>query len=159
MCVCGAVGAVTVITPLELVRTKMQSQRVSYSELQVCIRSAMAQGGMLSLWRGWGPTVLRDVPFSGQCTHTHTHLTIQHLTDCILVLHCVCVSAMYWFNYELIKAELSERYRTPQSSFTISFAAGAVSGAVSIKRIRRRIRVTLLVLGIGSGSSARFTAS
>ena len=54
------------ISPLELVRTKMQSTRLSYSELQVCIRSAVVQGGLLSLWRGWGPTVLRDVPFSGE---------------------------------------------------------------------------------------------
>ncbi|XP_046722356.1 solute carrier family 25 member 39 isoform X2 [Silurus meridionalis] len=96
-------GAVTVITPLELVRTKMQSRRVSYSELRVCIRSAVTQSGVLSLWRGWGPTVLRDVPFS----------------------------AMYWFNYELMKAELCERYRTPQASFSVCFTAGAVSGAIA----------------------------
>lgn len=66
VCVCVAVGAVTVISPLELVRTKMQSRKLSYSELRVCIRSAVAQGGLLSLWRGWGPTVFRDVPFSGE---------------------------------------------------------------------------------------------
>lgn len=60
-----AVGAVTVISPLELVRTKMQSRRRPYSELLACIRSAVSQDGVLSLWRGWGPTVLRDVPFSG----------------------------------------------------------------------------------------------
>lgn len=62
---CVAVGAVTVISPLELIRTKMQSQQLSYRELRVCIQSAVAQDGWLSLWRGWGPTVLRDVPFSG----------------------------------------------------------------------------------------------
>lgn len=61
-----SVGAVTVISPLELIRTKMQSRRLSYGELRVCIRSAVAQDGLLSLWRGWGPTVLRDVPFSGE---------------------------------------------------------------------------------------------
>lgn len=55
----------TVISPLELIRTKLQSQQLSYRELRVCIRSAVAQDGWLSLWRGWGPTVLRDVPFSG----------------------------------------------------------------------------------------------
>ena len=60
-----AVGAVTVISPLELIRTKMQSRQLSYQELRVCIQSAVAQDGWLSLWRGWGPTVLRDVPFSG----------------------------------------------------------------------------------------------
>ncbi|XP_016101271.1 solute carrier family 25 member 39-like isoform X1 [Sinocyclocheilus grahami] len=96
-------GAVSVISPLELVRTKMQSRKLPYSELMVCIRSAVAQDGWLSLWRGWGPTVLRDVPFS----------------------------ALYWFNYELVKAQLCERYRAPQTSFTISFTAGAVSGAIA----------------------------
>ncbi|KAM6905645.1 mitochondrial glutathione transporter SLC25A39 isoform 2-T2 [Xenentodon cancila] len=96
-------GAVTVISPLELVRTKMQSRRLTYHELQVCIRSAVAQGGLLSLWRGWGPTVLRDVPFS----------------------------ALYWFNYELVKAQLCEQYRMSQANFSISFTAGAVSGAIA----------------------------
>ncbi len=65
---CCSVGAVSVISPLELVRTKMQSRKQPYSELMMCIRSAVAQDGWLSLWRGWGPTVLRDVPFSGQWT-------------------------------------------------------------------------------------------
>ncbi|XP_057202078.1 probable mitochondrial glutathione transporter SLC25A39 isoform X2 [Triplophysa rosa] len=96
-------GAVSVICPLELVRTKMQSRRLPYSELVVCIRSAVAQDGWLSLWRGWGPTILRDVPFS----------------------------ALYWFNYELVKAQLCEKYRVPQASFTISFTAGAISGAIA----------------------------
>uniref|UniRef100_A0A3Q3X3N9 Mitochondrial glutathione transporter SLC25A39 n=1 Tax=Mola mola TaxID=94237 RepID=A0A3Q3X3N9_MOLML len=96
-------GAVTVISPLELVRTKMQSRRRPYSELLACIRSAVAQDGLLSLWRGWGPTVLRDVPFS----------------------------ALYWFNYELVKARLCARSRVTQANFSISFAAGAASGAVA----------------------------
>uniref|UniRef100_A0A672FB94 Mitochondrial glutathione transporter SLC25A39 n=1 Tax=Salarias fasciatus TaxID=181472 RepID=A0A672FB94_SALFA len=96
-------GAVTVISPLELVRTKMQSRRLSYGELRVCIRSAVAQDGVLSLWRGWGPTVLRDVPFS----------------------------ALYWFNYELVKTRLCDHSGAPQGNFSISFTAGAVSGAIA----------------------------
>lgn len=96
-------GAVTVISPLELVRTKMQSRQLSYSELRTCIRSAVAQNGLLSLWRGWGPTVLRDVPFS----------------------------ALYWFNYEMVKARLCEQSEVPQANFSISFTAGAVSGAIA----------------------------
>ncbi|KAM4598177.1 mitochondrial glutathione transporter SLC25A39 isoform 2-T3 [Polymixia lowei] len=96
-------GAVTVISPLELVRTKMQSRRLSYSELRVCIRSAVAQDGWLSLWRGWGPTVLRDVPFS----------------------------ALYWFNYELVKAQLCEQNQMSQANFSISFTSGAISGTVA----------------------------
>ncbi|KAJ3601481.1 hypothetical protein NHX12_032449 [Muraenolepis orangiensis] len=96
-------GAVTVISPLELVRTKMQSRKLTYAELTVCIRSAVAQSGWLSLWKGWGPTVLRDVPFS----------------------------ALYWFNYELVKARLHEQHIVSQTDFSISFTSGAISGAVA----------------------------
>ncbi|XP_061604212.1 probable mitochondrial glutathione transporter SLC25A39 isoform X1 [Phyllopteryx taeniolatus] len=96
-------GAVTVISPLELIRTKMQSRRLTYGELRICIGSAVAQGGLVSLWRGWGPTVLRDVPFS----------------------------AIYWFNYELVKAQLCGRSQMTQANITISFTAGAASGAIA----------------------------
>lgn len=77
MCVCVAVGAVTVISPLELIRTKMQSRRRPYSELWACIRSAVAQDGLLSLWRGWGPTILRDVPFSGEGRNTQHNVEVR----------------------------------------------------------------------------------
>ncbi|XP_051792366.1 probable mitochondrial glutathione transporter SLC25A39 isoform X1 [Erpetoichthys calabaricus] len=96
-------GAVTVISPLELIRTKMQSRQLSYRELHTCIQMAVAQGGWLSLWRGWGPTILRDVPFS----------------------------ALYWFNYELVKAQLCERYSVHEATFKMSFTAGAISGAIA----------------------------
>ncbi|XP_074796699.1 mitochondrial glutathione transporter SLC25A39 isoform X2 [Natator depressus] len=96
-------GAVTVISPLELIRTKMQSRPLSYRELRVCIQSSVAQDGWLSLWRGWGPTVLRDVPFS----------------------------ALYWFNYELVKEWLCRQSRLNEATFMVSFAAGAISGTVA----------------------------
>ncbi|KAM4691219.1 mitochondrial glutathione transporter SLC25A39 isoform 1-T2 [Rhinophrynus dorsalis] len=96
-------GAVTVISPLELIRTKMQSRQLSYMELGVCLRSAVSQGGWLSLWKGWGPTVLRDVPFS----------------------------ALYWFNYEIVKRKLSKSLVAAESPFLVSFTAGAVSGTVA----------------------------
>ncbi|XP_032252441.1 mitochondrial glutathione transporter SLC25A39 isoform X2 [Halichoerus grypus] len=96
-------GTVTVISPLELVRTKLQAQHVSYRELGSCVRAAMAQGGWRSLWLGWGPTALRDVPFS----------------------------ALYWFNYELVKSWLSGLRPKDQTSVGISFVAGGISGTVA----------------------------
>lgn len=135
---CCSVGAVSVISPLELVRTKMQSRKLPYSELMMCIRSAVAQDGWFSLWRGWGPTVLRDVPFSGQWTvHSGGMMVNWCSPDAVFDCFCVFPSALYWFNYELVKAQLCERYRAPQTSFTISFTAGAISGAVSILPIAR----------------------
>lgn len=69
------VFAVSIINPLELIRTNMQSKPLSYAELVSCIRTAVEVDGFVSLWRGLGPTLLRDVPFSGQlhysskCSH------------------------------------------------------------------------------------------
>uniref|UniRef100_A0A2I2ZTT4 Mitochondrial glutathione transporter SLC25A39 n=1 Tax=Gorilla gorilla gorilla TaxID=9595 RepID=A0A2I2ZTT4_GORGO len=96
-------GTVTVISPLELMRTKLQAQHVSYRELGACVRTAVAQGGWRSLWLGWGPTALRDVPFS----------------------------ALYWFNYELVKSWLNGLRRKDQTSVGMSFVAGGISGTVA----------------------------
>uniref|UniRef100_A0A5F9CNE5 Mitochondrial glutathione transporter SLC25A39 n=1 Tax=Oryctolagus cuniculus TaxID=9986 RepID=A0A5F9CNE5_RABIT len=97
------VGTVTVVSPLELVRTKLQARHVSYRELGTCVRAAVAQGGWRSLWLGWGPTALRDVPFS----------------------------ALYWFNYELMKSWLNGRRPKDQTPVGISFVAGGISGMVA----------------------------
>ncbi|KAK7799340.1 hypothetical protein U0070_021000 [Myodes glareolus] len=96
-------GTVTVISPLELVRTKLQAQHVSYRELATCVQASVAQGGWRSLWLGWGPTALRDVPFS----------------------------ALYWFNYELVKSWLNGLRPKDQTSLGISFVAGGISGMVA----------------------------
>lgn len=50
---------------------------------------------------------------------------------------CVCFTALYWFNYELVKAQLCEQSGTTQANFSISFTAGAVSGAVSTQPHRQ----------------------
>ncbi|CAI9541360.1 unnamed protein product [Staurois parvus] len=96
-------GAVTLISPLELVRTKMQYRPLSYWELRQCIEISVANDGWLSLWRGWGPSVLRDVPFS----------------------------AMYWYNYEFGRKWLCQRYNKLEPTVPISFTAGAMSGSIA----------------------------
>jgi solute carrier family 25 protein 39/40 len=35
-------------------------------ELGSAIRTAIRQGGVTTLWQGLGPSLLRDVPFSGR---------------------------------------------------------------------------------------------
>lgn len=97
------VGSATVISPVELIRTKLQSQKQSYRELTDCIRLAVEAEGWRSLWRGLGPTLLRDVPFS----------------------------AMYWYNYERVKSFLCQRNNTPEPTFSISFISGALSGSIA----------------------------
>lgn len=132
-----AVGAVTVISPLELIRTKMQSQQLSYRELRLCIQSAVTQDGWLSLWRGWGPTVLRDVPFSGMPGDTGTWghraalLAGGWCTQCPLT-GVPSPPALYWFNYELVRTWLCRQPWLDGATFTVSFTSGAISGTVSL---------------------------
>ncbi|XP_072030781.1 mitochondrial glutathione transporter SLC25A40-like isoform X2 [Amphiura filiformis] len=97
------VFAVSVINPLELVRTKMQSRPLTFKEIVGCIRTAVQDGGILSLWRGWGPTVLRDVPFS-----------------CLL-----------WFNFEILRARLMRLYHLEETTFPVSFVSGAVAAGIA----------------------------
>ncbi|KAK7789139.1 hypothetical protein R5R35_002081 [Gryllus longicercus] len=59
------VWAATVVSPIELCRTKMQSKRLSYKEMHEAIKMQLKDRGIWGLWRGVGSTLLRDVPFSG----------------------------------------------------------------------------------------------
>lgn len=95
--------AVSAICPVELVRTKMQSRLgYSYKELAGIIRSAVQQNGVLSLWRGLSPMLLRDVPFS----------------------------VSYWFGYEYLKLRLNSKL-DPSYSPVVPFVSGSISGAVA----------------------------
>ena len=49
-----------------MLRTKLQSKKnLSYTQLYNVVENALKQDGVLSMWRGIVPTLLRDVPFSG----------------------------------------------------------------------------------------------
>lgn len=91
--------AASVISPLELIRTKMQSKRLSYRQVGVAIRDLVSMRGYSGLWRGYVPSIMRDVPFS----------------------------AIYWSNYEYMKA----RFLVGEPHFWFSFAAGATSGTIA----------------------------
>lgn len=97
------VCAATLISPLELVRTKMQSTRLSYRELQHAIRISVRNNGLLFLMRGLGPSLLRDVPFS----------------------------AMYWLGYESTKVYYMRRYNSNDPGAVVTFFAGALSGTMA----------------------------
>lgn len=96
--------AATIISPLELVRTKMQSQKLSYLEIGRAINTSVKTQGVLSLWRGLGPTILRDVPFS----------------------------SLYWLNYEFFKARYNQRDPTFQFSFVAGAAAGTIAAVITL---------------------------
>lgn len=56
--------AVTVVNPLELIRTKMQSEKMSYSEVGKAFSKMINQYGVRGLFKGLFPTIMRDAPFS-----------------------------------------------------------------------------------------------
>ncbi|XP_075348876.1 mitochondrial glutathione transporter SLC25A40 isoform X3 [Mycteria americana] len=96
-------GSVTVVSPLELIRTRMQYRKLSYKQLYMCVSSKVATDGWFSLWRGWSSTVLRDVPFS----------------------------AMYWYNYERFKKRMCKEFGAHEPTFFIAFTSGAASGSIA----------------------------
>ena len=88
--------AVTVVSPLELVRTKMQSQKMPFSMVYEALSHTVRHEGILGLWKGYSATLWRDVPFS----------------------------AIYWPLYEFFKGlTYSEEHRVP-ATFVSGALAG-----------------------------------
>jgi solute carrier family 25 protein 39/40 len=97
------VAASTLISPLEMFRTKMQSERIGYLQVFKAVRISLSQDGWLTLWRGLAPTLWRDVPFS----------------------------AIYWSAYEFWKGFWLHRLQRKETTFKISFFCGFVGGALA----------------------------
>lgn len=93
----------TLVSPLELVRTNLQSTPKSWDNphtlrsVLASVRVLVQEQGVRSLWRGLGPSLWRDVPFSG----------------------------LYWASYESWKSFF---HRRGQSGAWIAFICGATSG-------------------------------
>ncbi|CAH8602671.1 unnamed protein product [Schistosoma haematobium] len=56
--------AVMAVSPIELLRTKIQARKVLYRDITSLVVTTVKQDGLKSLWLGAGPTLLRDVPYS-----------------------------------------------------------------------------------------------
>jgi solute carrier family 25 protein 39/40 len=96
--------AVVSVTPLELLRTKIQSrQHYSYYQLYSVFRNSVRNEGILSLWRGLFPTLLRDVPFS----------------------------IFYWVSYEFLKVKLELSELFLQYPHLVPLVSGGISGAAA----------------------------
>ncbi|ETV66583.1 hypothetical protein H257_17014 [Aphanomyces astaci] len=93
--------AATVVSPLELVRTRMQNG-VEKNMVSI-LRKAVQDNGVRSLTRGLQATLARDVPFS----------------------------AIYWTCYEQLKARLMERPEFDQRPVHQAFCAGAAAGMLA----------------------------
>lgn len=95
--------AVTVVNPLELIRTKMQSEKMSYREVGSAFRTMIAQHGPLGLFRGLFPTIMRDTPFS----------------------------SIYWASYESIKKFYNISQPTLIQAFIAGGLSGALAATIT----------------------------
>lgn len=73
-------GAATSVSPLELIRTKMQSKKLSYFEVHEALKSLLEYHGYKGLWKGLGSTLLRDVPFSGKYFIFLVYFFLRYIT-------------------------------------------------------------------------------
>lgn len=96
--------AVTCVNPLELIRTKMQSQKLSFLEVGTAFKIMLREEGILGLWKGLFPTILRDVPFS----------------------------AIYWTSYENCKRTFGVTDPTFGFSFVSGAISGSVAALVTV---------------------------
>ncbi|KAI9504471.1 mitochondrial carrier domain-containing protein [Coemansia spiralis] len=104
-------AAATAISPIELVRTRMQASAThDFRTVMQGISAEINKGGIGTLWRGLVPTLWRDVPFS----------------------------AIYWFGYERWRARVyeplfaySEQGMDMFSRLAVAFCSGASSGIVA----------------------------
>jgi len=94
--------AVSLVSPLELIRTKMQSKKMPWSDVHKCLKDLVKTQGVRGLWNGYTATLLRDVPFS----------------------------ALYWPMYEQCKATMN-LYTSNRDSFLVNFGSGAIAGSVA----------------------------
>ncbi|XP_011553802.2 probable mitochondrial glutathione transporter SLC25A40 isoform X2 [Plutella xylostella] len=94
--------AVSIVSPLELIRTKMQSKKLTYAEINAALKTVVKHEGYKGLFRGLGPTLLRDVPFSG----------------------------IYWTTFETVKKALNKP-ESEKNSFMFNFFCGSVAGSIA----------------------------
>jgi len=66
--------AVVCVSPLELIRTKMQSQKMAFTDVRKALGVTIKTEGVGGLWKGLAATLLRDVPFSAVYWSCYEHL-------------------------------------------------------------------------------------
>jgi solute carrier family 25 protein 39/40 len=101
----------SIISPLEMFRTRLQALPTdgrpspTYASTGRDMLALVRDKGVTILWRGLGPTLWRDVPFSG----------------------------LYWAGFEITKARLNGPHSPlpPLTPIATSFISGAFSGTLA----------------------------
>ncbi|KAH8120424.1 mitochondrial carrier [Phellopilus nigrolimitatus] len=125
-------------SPLELVRTNLQSTPLSpgnphtLRSVLTSVRGIARTHGVHSLWRGLGPTLWRDVPFSG----------------------------IYWANYEQLKGVLRKHGREGASAaFASGAVSGTLASLITAPFDTIKTRRQALVMTSTIGGSPQISTS
>lgn len=94
--------AATILSPIEMTKTKMQAEKMPWSDVHKCLRVLIASQGVRGLWNGCTATLLRDVPFS----------------------------ALYWPLYQQARDMLTMN-ESMISSMGVNFISGALAGTAA----------------------------
>lgn len=97
--------ASTVVSPLELFKTRLQSLNTpnAYKIALQSVRKAVEMDGVRSLWSGLGLTLFRDIPFS----------------------------SIYWAVVELIRDAMPRKQESHREALFQSIVAGTIGGATA----------------------------
>jgi len=104
-------SAVCLTAPMELIRTHMNAfgrqTAVAVGTWDIVTHIKTKGGGFSGLWRGLGPSLLRDIPFS----------------------------AIYWYGLEQVKKKLNttDKFKSDsiKNTLLVNFISGTVSGIVA----------------------------
>ena len=112
----GALGrtwAVILVSPLELIRTKMQSQKMGFGDVRKALEITLRSEGITALWKGLSSTIIRDVPFS----------------------------ALYWSCYEYLRPIDFNFIETPLAGFIAGGVASAVTLPMDVIKTRFQLEL------------------
>jgi len=120
----------SVMIPFTVIKTRFESRAFNYSSTAHALSSILRTEGLRGLTRGLGPTLVRDVPFSG----------------------------LYLMFYEQLKTWVPEEVSRTQSSAAVHFSCGLVAGLLA-SLVTQPADVIKTRLQLSSGSGLRLTGA
>jgi len=120
----------SVMIPFTVIKTRFESRAFHYSSTAHALISILRTEGLRGLTRGLGPTLVRDVPFSG----------------------------LYLMFYEQLKTWVPEEVSRTQSSAAVHFSCGLMAGLLA-SLVTQPADVVKTRLQLSSGSVLRLSGA
>lgn len=122
--------AASLMIPFTVIKTRFESRAYNYSSTTHALTSILRTEGLRGVTKGLGPTLVRDVPFSG----------------------------LYLMFYEQLKTLVPEEVTRTQSSAAVHFSCGLMAGLLA-SLVTQPADVIKTRLQLSSGSGLRLTGA